>query len=106
MLDRVVVVVQRGIGIAQVGLDGTVVLVFFVGDGLVVCMDRAFEILQLHKAIADLVVKLSDFTGSKHRIIALQALGIGFQRSGEIAPVVGSLSLLEKNVVHIVPTAL
>ena len=95
VLHGVFVVVQRRVGHAQVVVHRAARIVSLVGDGLRIRLDSLVRHLQLHKAVADLVVQLARLTrGDRVRCI-LQALLVRLKRALIILLRVGASGLLE-----------
>ena len=93
--NGILVVVQGGVGHAQVVMHAAAGVVGLVGHGLAVGLDCLVGLLELHQAVAHLVVQLAHLAGGEGAGLVLQALLVGLQGALEVLLRIRCAGLLE-----------
>ena len=86
---------QGGIGHAQVVMHAAASIVGLVGNGLAVGLDGLVGLLELHQAVAHLMVQLARLAGGKGAGLVLQALLVSLQGALEVLLRISCAGLLE-----------
>ena len=94
-VDGVRVVAQRRVGHAEVALHRRQRPVGRIGRGLAVGLNGLARVLQLHQAVADLVVEKAHFPGSEREVRVLQAFRESHQRAAVVAQAVALICSIE-----------
>ena len=95
VLDGVLVIMQRGVGHAEVVVHRAARVVGRIGGRLRVGVDGLVRVLELDQAVADLVVQQPHLAGCKRAARILQALRVGSQGALEVLARVRRPGLLE-----------
>ena len=93
--NGILVVVQGGVGHAQVVMHAAAGVVGLVGHGLAVGLDCLVGLLELHQAVAHLVVQLAHLAGGEGAGLVLQALLVSLQGALEVLLRISCAGLLE-----------